>query len=248
MRRSSPRWAIANNALALLVFVLGCGSEDPSELTGDDYFPLTVGSRWEYDDNHDGLTERLFKSMTECAPDTTFEDCASEEPITVQAVVFSSTGSDNPEESGNSFLILRDDGVYRIRQDQQDADEPEPEVIRTYSPGFLRFPRGTLTVGAQWDSEHTRCEEDLNDDPPTSSREEKLYHWLIEDIETITVPAGTFEDAIKLRRVTEGSGETKLYWYVANVGKVLEQLVDGETVLREEELISYEIGTEACAL
>lgn len=246
MNRRSHRWAasaIVSSALALLA---GCGSEDPPELVGEDYFPLTVGSRWEYDDSHDGQTERLFKSMTECAPDTTFDDCASGEPITVQAVIYSATGSDQPEESGNSLLILLDDGIYRVRQEQQDAGEPEPEVVRTYSPGFFRFPRGTLTVGAEWDSDHERCEHDITEDPPTDTQEHKTYHWLIEDVQSIEVPAGTFEGAVKLRRITEGSGETKLYWYAPHVGKVLEQLVDGETVLREEQLVSYEIGTESC--
>lgn len=241
----SHLWAAASSAL----FVLGaCGGEDPPKLVGDDYFPLTIGTRWEYDDVHDGLTVRLFKSMTECAPDLTFDDCASGEPITVQAAVQSATDSNNPEEAGNTFLTRGEDGFYRVRQEVQDAGEPEPEVIRTYSPGFFRFPRGTLTTGAQWTAEHHRCEDDTTEDPPTHVEADKSYEWLLEDIESVTVDAGTFEGAVKLRRVTSGTGETKVYWYAPGVGKVLEQELDGETVLREERLVSYEIGTEECDL
>ncbi len=245
--RRNLRWAIASSALSLFV---GCGSEDPPELEGDDYYPVTVGTFWEYDDIDvaDGLTERLFKSMTECAAET-FDDCATGEPITVQTVVQSSTGSNNPEEAGSTFLIRLDDGFYRIRQEVQDAGEPEPEVVRTYSPGFFRFPRGTLTVGTQWTSQHHRCEDDTTVDPPTHLEADKSYEWLLEDIETITVEAGTFEGAVKLRRVSGGNTpETKLYWFAPGVGKVLEQEVEGETVLREERLVSYDIGTEECSL
>jgi hypothetical protein len=227
----------------------GCGSEDPPELTGDDYYPLTVGTLWEYDDIDvaDGLTERLFKSITECAVGLTFDDCTSGSPITVQAAVQSSTGSNNPEEAGSTFLIRRDDGFYRIRQEVQDAGEPEPEIVRTYSPGFFRFPRGDLSPGREWTSEHHRCEDDTTVDPPSHVEEDKTYEWLLEDIETVTVEAGTFEGVIKLRRIA-ANGETKLYWFAPDVGKVLEQEVDGETVLREERLVSYEMGTEACSL
>jgi hypothetical protein len=244
--RRSHRWATASSALTLLL--VGCGGEDPPALVGDDYFPVTVGMSWEYEDVHDAVTERLFKSMTDCAPDLTFDDCATGSPLTVQAVVQASTGSNNPEEAGSSFLIRLDDGFYRVRQEVQDAGEPEPEVVRTYSPGFFRFPRDTLTTGAEWTSEHHRCEDDSTVDPPTHVEADKSYQWLLEDIETVTVEAGTFEGAVKLRRITVGSGETKLYWFAPGVGKVLEQEVEGDTVLREERLVSYEIGAESCAL
>lgn len=244
--RRSHLWA-ASSALTLILG--GCGSEDPPALVGDDYFPVTVGSRWEYEDVQGDLTERLFKSMTDCAPDLTFDDCATGEPITVQAVIQSSTGSNNPEEAGASFLVRLDDGFYRIRQEVQDADEPEPEIVRTYSPGFFRFPRGTLTPGAEWTAAHHRCEEDWTvADPPSLVEGDKSYRWLLEDIETITVEAGTFEGAVKLRRITDGSDETKLYWFAPGVGKVLEQEVSGDVVQREERLVSYEIGDEACSL
>lgn len=250
MRRRAL-WAIASSlTLSCLPAVSGCGGEDPPRpIEGDDYFPTTVGSHWEYDDVHDGVTERLFKAMADCAPDLTFDDCATGQPMTFQAVAYESTGSNNAEETGTSYLIRRDDGFYRIRQDQQDAGEPEPEVVRTYSPGFFRFPRGPLDLGTSWDSSHRRCEDDTTVDPPTHTESDKSYHWQVEGVETITVPAGTFEDAVRLRRVTAGSNETKLYWYARGVGKILEQLVEGTTVLREEHLMGgWEIGTEECAL
>lgn len=245
--RRNLRWATASSALVLFV---ACGDEDPPELVGDDYYPVTVGTRWEYDDIDvaGDVTERLFKSMTDCEAKT-FDDCATGEPVTVQTVVQSSTGSNNPEEAGSTFLIRLDDGFYRIRQEVQDAGEPEPEIVRTYSPGFFRFPRGRLTIGTAFTTEHERCEDDTTVDPPViHAQSSKTYEWLLEDIETVTVEAGTFEGAVKLRRVTVGSGETKLYWFAPGVGKVLEQEVEGEAVVREERLVSYEIGTEECSL
>jgi len=52
--------------------------------------------------------------------------------------------------------------------------------------------------------------------------------------QTVTVPAGTFDNAIVLARTSDGS--EKFYWFVAGVGKVKEE--GGQT----EELVSYQVN------
>jgi hypothetical protein len=63
-------------------------------------------------------------------------------------------------------------------------------------------------------------------------------HWrVLSDDETVTVPAGTFEHAVHLRKTVGAS--LKEYWYVRGVGKVKE--VGAQT----EELTEYSVNGEA---
>ena len=56
---------------------------------------------------------------------------------------------------------------------------------------------------------------------------------MISDDETVEVPAGTFDHVIHLQKV--GSGSTKNYWYLKDVGKVK------ETGSQTEELVEYHL-------
>jgi hypothetical protein len=192
-------------------------------------------------------TVRLSKHIDHCAPAYEYEECGTGETVTADAVVWRSSGSNDPEENGISYLVTTGDGIYRVRQERQDLGEPEPEVVRAYAPGFLRFPLGPLAVGDERDDEHLRCEDDTTEDPPTHTEEPKRYHFVVESFDTVDLgDAGVFPDAVAIRRENLDSHEVKRFWFAPGVGKVLEQELDGDEVLREERLVSFEAGTEAC--
>jgi len=71
----------------------------------------------------------------------------------------------------------------------------------------------------------------------TSSSEPRTERWdVISTSERVTVPAGSFDDALHIRRTNTESSRQKYkeYWYVRGIGKVKE-LGGGQT----EELIAY---------
>ena len=250
MRRSLASVTASRGLVTLALCIAGCGEQDPPEkLPADDYFPLTLGTRWEYLEEGPGGTERHFKALTDCAPGLTFESDCDGSTTTVDAVVQTSTGDSDPIESGFTYYTVRDDGFFRVRQERKDIDEAEPEVVRTYWPGFFRFPRGALEPGRAWTAEHDVCELDTTGPAPAPPpvQEHKSYRWSIDSIEPLDLgDAGTFETTVAVRRENTTSGKVKIFWFAPGIGKVLERELDGETVVTEERIVSWEIGTERC--
>ncbi|MBI2897694.1 MAG: hypothetical protein HYY06_29310 [Deltaproteobacteria bacterium] len=255
MTRSSR--AIAASAV---LFVYACGGETPPTTpTTGDYFPVASGSRWTYTETRpEGGPVTLEKEISACES-VTFADCETGEPRTFEASRHESIGSNDPEENGISYLVGSDDGILRVLQDMFDNCDTgtcDLEFQQRYSPGFLRFPSGDLGAGRSIGATHTRCEIDCHAAEGACEErgaahaeamtiEEKRYDWTIDLVEDVSVPAGEFT-ALRMTRVNGDTGETKRYWFAQDVGKVLEQEVDGETVRREEKLESYEIGTTTC--
>ena len=65
------------------------------------------------------------------------------------------------------------------------------------------------------------------------------YRWQVVGTESVTVPAGTFPEALKVERIrTDKESKVRTYWLVPGVGKVRE---DGE---RLEELTAHEVKPE----
>jgi hypothetical protein len=66
--------------------------------------------------------------------------------------------------------------------------------------------------------------------------------WIVlEDAVTITVPAGTFTNAVHVQRLGAQPNENKDYWFVKGVGKVL------ETGKQVEQLVDCVVGGKTCA-
>jgi hypothetical protein len=89
-----------------------------------------------------------------------------------------------------------------------------------YDPGLLVFPFGLHAVGDMWGGAYIErfrlIPGQLQDYKQFMSR---LYQYAIVGIETVTVPAGTFTDCIKIARY-RGNGTDRIAWYAKGVGQV----------------------------
>jgi hypothetical protein len=214
------------------------GDADPSQ----NYFPLPVGSQWIYDEERDdGTHVTLTNEIVDCQ-DLAVVDCDTGAEHTSHTTVFSANASNDPNEDTTQYLA--DDGTIVMRIFQEMLVDGQVTFTQSYSPGFLRFDRDLIGIGETGDESHLRCETDLATGEVTEII--KSYMWEVLAVEDVSVPAGDFEDARLYERVNLDSGETVRHWYVANVGKVLEQEIEGDIVIRQEALTEYTIGTEEC--
>jgi len=72
--------------------------------------------------------------------------------------------------------------------------------------------------GASWTEVYT---ETVVKPGEPESTEEETRNWTVESLESVTVPAGTF-DALRVRRVSPAGGSDKTAWFVEGVGAVRE--------------------------
>ncbi|HSD87344.1 MAG TPA: hypothetical protein VLB44_07505 [Kofleriaceae bacterium] len=92
----------------------------------------------------------------------------------------------------------------------------------------------TIT-GARWTTSFTEISTEVGRAPVTTSKTEQWH--VVNGSESITVTAGTFDDALHIQRVKGSSGTVQDYWYVRGVGKVKE--TGGE---QTEELLWFTLG------
>jgi hypothetical protein len=130
--------------------------------------------------------------------------------------------------------------VYR-----EELNDDELQATAAYDPGFVRFDHAWVmrADGYEETLSYNRVERDAEGTVTANGARSHDYTIEAHD-DTVTVPAGTFEDCLRVRRsrVRTGNaapveGDEDLFWFCPNVGKVREQ----DTVsLETEELVSYE--------
>ncbi|QRK04792.1 hypothetical protein JQX13_31795 [Archangium violaceum] len=199
----------------------GDGSGTPATLTN--LWPLTQGSTWTYriDDPKLGRFEKRVEVLGEqTVPETT-----------MTAVAMRST---QPHLEEISWQLAKDGVVYRLREEDHKAGALAR--VTTWNPAAMKSLDQERPMGWNVESilnELTRY--------PNSSREDdtdkKKYTWSVEAVnDTVTTQAGTFANAIRLKRERKDKNEpARTYWLVPGVGKVK------ETGERTEELISYDV-------
>jgi hypothetical protein len=236
-------------ALAAAVWLVGCGGGgslppgDPSlpttpELPGLpvdppvtkpdqpnaplSLWPLTAGSVWTYriTDPMRGTFDKQVEVLgPQQVPDTT-----------MTAIAVRSLQPHLEERSWQ--LELQSGMVVRLRE--EDLKSGALARVMTWSPATVKSLSQERELGWSYDStirEVTR----LGDG--TVEEKERTYVWRVLAVnETVTVPAGTFTNAIKVQRDRpDKEGKERVYWLVPGIGKVKE---DGE---RLEELVSHDV-------
>ena len=212
------------------VLLLGCSGpsnvEEPSGTgtgtgtgTGGatDLFPLAVGASWTFELS-DGATPlgQKIQSVVSVDADNLFR------LETIKA-------------SGNltvSFQKKQGDDVIRLSElVHKDGAYDGMEV---YEPFKLRVSNGMLDVGMMRAESYVERSYDRHD--MLTKELAKEEEWVIGAIESVTVPAGTFDDAVRVHRTGLTTGTNKTYWFVSDVGKVKEVAAN-----QTEELSSYEM-------
>lgn len=182
----------------------------PSEpLDSHDYFPLSIGNRWRY-----RVTERDYVGEYEYRIDRQlsrngqlcFELRAEREGTNPAPMLYA------VQEKG----VVSYSGIFG--SEALNFDKP-----------FIDLPT-PLTTKAEW---HWKGEISLRGGAVKMPRTFKSYFL---GLENCTVPAGRFEDCIKIKRIVKSIGprDTNIYWFAKDLGLV--KMVLGS---RTYELISY---------
>jgi hypothetical protein len=87
-----------------------------------------------------------------------------------------------------------------------------------YEPGLLVFPYGRYAVGDMWGGAYKE-EFFLVGSPDIKQYMSRVAQYAILGIETVTVPAGTFIDCIKIARF-RGNQSDRIGWYAKGAGAV----------------------------
>lgn len=215
--------------LSGLMLVFGCGdSGSPSgpEQGGGDaaYYPLAVGNQWVYDRSGQmtiaGIQMATINGMnvTDITGTVTHE-------LGFDVYVQENAIDDTTEFVGETLIVDSTFTTYMRITDQ--GFYSYVSLFGSDSVGFVPFP---LQVGATWQ---------FSDDPPMTAE-------ILSLTETVTVPAGTFENCLELRTTWIESGNTleNTTDFAPNVGRVRNVYVQSyETLVTTvtSDLMSYSV-------
>jgi hypothetical protein len=206
-------------ALVLPVLLAACG---PSPAASTEWLPLTLGSRWVYQQVQDRS-----ETMTE---EVSAEEVLGDEP----GVLMLSTRNDRLVRTYSKWLA----GPGRIAQTSRQLWERETLIGSiSYGPDSLQFSRALTRLGdAVTEAHHQR---ELDGDGRLIRERRKEYTWLAEAVdEEVTVPAGVFR-CLRIKRIDHSDQETRVTWYAPGVGKIREQTATGELVLTGYSVASH---------
>jgi hypothetical protein len=184
-------------------------------------WPLTKGTRWTY--RITDPTRGTFEKQVEVLGEQTVPDTS------MKAIAVRST---QPHLEELSWQVELNGVVVRLREEDRKAGTLAR--VTTWSPATVKAISREQSVGWTFTSdirELTRLGDGTTED------KDKTYVWRVEAVnETVTTPAGTFTNAIRLKRARgDKENQERTYWLVPGIGKVKE---DGE---RLEELVSHDI-------
>jgi hypothetical protein len=245
MRDRSTMRTITNPILPLVlllpVLLLSCGTEQKPSATAGDFYPLAVGDTWTYqEDDGTNITEYQYVVTEKINKD--FEhDSVGELPVFVMRTTFPSGGGDSDTSGGWRDEYIYDDGTRAVRKRHEIYDDSETLTkTRDYEPGFLRFDRSKVYGDPSWAEEYHRYSDKIDGSPVTEDVSSYLYEIMAP--ESVTVPVGTFDNCVVVKRTSTfgSSSEIKLYYFAKGVGKVKE--VTGGKV---EQLVEYSVAGTA---
>ncbi|HLT31637.1 MAG TPA: hypothetical protein VK013_16485 [Myxococcaceae bacterium] len=226
---------------AVLAALVGCGGEPlpgnqtpkpGHELPPEDdgggeastsLYPLTVGSSWTYRITDD---VEVFEKEIEVLERGPVPDGSG--------VTAARVHSTQPHLAEDSWMVERDGLVFRVFEE----DFRDDMLLRTttWTPAIMKSVATAREAG--W-AESFTSEETVAFPSGETQVEAQTYVWRVVGVESVTVPAGTFE-AVKIERVRPDKPEKlRTYWLVEGVGKVK------ETGERLEELLKYEVRSDS---
>ncbi|MDH4155540.1 MAG: hypothetical protein OEV01_17325 [Nitrospira sp.] len=230
-----------------------CGAEESSTIAkSEEYFPDTVGSRWTYrgqisEGPLQTIERKFFENVSTVSGTKTINGVA--------VTVFHDT---NPGNHGASDSFYRRDVVGIVYY----GSEPGTPLEKQITPyQIFRFPLKVPSSFQQFDRAGLDFGSDMDRDGTDETVDTQGWSKVL-NRETITVPAGTFQDAIKvearmnMRIHLSGSKHTvsgidvMTAWFAKGVGLVkyaerqeLSAIKEDRGVVTEitEELEEYEI-------
>jgi hypothetical protein len=203
-------------------------------------WPLSAGSTWKYQ-----IQDEQLGNFTKTVTVVGREDVPGMSPAMPAVRVHSiqtrdQVGEVYEEESWQ--LELSNGLVVRLReQDFKDrAQNPNPIRVKRWTTIGTNRPAAIIKSlskepAAGWQHTDTVNEVERIGNEPEEVKA-RTFQWKVVGVESVTVPAGTFPNALKVIRTKQGKElKDRTYWLVPGIGKVKE---DGE---RLELLESYDV-------
>ena len=195
--------------------------------TAGDYYPLSVGSRWVYTSvDNSGAAEKPVRLVRTAIPN----------PDDRNSVLFKTEDSRNDRPMYNNYAKDDEGNVVWLSMGVSPT-----MVLIDFDPPYTMVPHDPVDIGKSWEwiwKEHS-------DEYPDSVFIRIDLLTVMSTHETVTVPAGTFHNCIKIRLINinnEGEVQSILHWFYAKgVGEVLSinESSDGKKI--RNELIEYSI-------
>lgn len=241
-------FSLATGALLVPAF----GADDPNGIgQSSDYFPDTVGSHWEYrgqitEGPLQTIEHKFFTNVSSVTGTRTLRG--------MTVTVFHDT---NPGNHGPSDSFYRRDAVGIVYHGSEPGTPLEKQLI-PYQ--IVRFPMKVSSTIQQFDKKDLDFGTDMDRDGVNEKVDTKGTSTVM-GLESVTVPAGTFKDAVKVEarmymkiqltgrnRMVNGT-DVMTAWFAKGVGLVkyverqeLSPLEDRGVITEiTEELDSYEI-------
>lgn len=185
-------------------------------------WPLTPGSSWTYritDDMRGVFSKRVEVLGPQPVPE-----------MNITAIVVHST---QPHLEERSWQVQLDNGLV-VRLREEDLKSGAIARVTTWTPATVK---SVAVAQAQGWTHNSTIREVTQMGDGFVEEKDRTYVWTVKAVnETVTVPAGTFTNAIRIERdQPDKEGKLRTYWLVPGIGKVKE---DGE---RLEELVSHDI-------
>ena len=254
---SGVRWAMV--AFVLCWSAGGAGWPEPgfaAEEAGtiaqsSEYFPDSVGSRWQY-------RGQIMEGPLQTIEHKNFTNVSSVTgPRSIRGVSVMAFHDTNPGNHGMSDSFYRRDAVGIVYYGSEPGTPLEKQLV-PYQ--IVRFPMKLSSTFMQFDKKDLDFGTDMDQDG-VNERVDTKGDSTVAAIESVTVPAGTFKEAVKvearmfMKIRLSGAGKTvtgtdvMTAWFVKGVGLVkyverqeLSPLQDRGVITEiMEELESYEI-------
>jgi hypothetical protein len=206
----------------------GVGSADAGgPVAQGSLLPFKEGNTWTYRVTGDGETSDKVTTVGALEPVGGGSALAAEQAYKVVT-------KKGAEDQTVSWQKQVGDRVVRYREQSFHAGDGMLEAEDYWNPPKLHIDESAAHTirGATWTEEYQETKVVAGKPDETHTARDK---WSVDGVnQTVTVPAGTFTNAIVF--VKAGGSSTKTYWYVPGVGKVKE--TGGQT----EELLSFQVS------
>ena len=257
--RRCQRWVMGFALVGLLSSALPLwASEDGGIGQSSDYFPDMIGSRWEYrgqitEGPLQTIEHKMFTNVSTVTGTRTIRG--------MTVTVFHDT---NPGNHGPSDSFYRRDVVGIVYHGSEPGTPLEKQLI-PYQ--IVRFPMKLSSSFIQFDKKDLDFGTDMDRDG-VNEKVDALGDSTIAGLDTVTVPAGTFKDAVRVearmkmkihlsdsKRTATGT-DVMTAWFAKGVGLVkyverqeLSPLQDRGVITEiMEELESYDIKPNKASL
>lgn len=229
---------MAKKAIVLSLFVLSVGA---SALAATDIIPCAVGNRWQYDCYKTFVGKVIFQgrtmaSMTDASFGSSVYEVLSVDNKTAQPIyeyrestnTTSSTGGADADDQ-TDIKLLNDDSGQRILSTHRTGSTMDKPDNQEYDPPLLYYVRNAAP-GRQWTVGTVRDEDTAT---PLSAKAVGR--------ETVTVPAGTFKDCLKIVYASDSMSGTVEVWQkqfniTSGRSRAVYWVADGVGVVKELEI------------